>query len=72
MFGQVNNVASKVVGYVDSDFAGDLDKRRSVTSLAFTLYGGAVSWKSTLQSVVALSTTKGEYIALPEAVKEVI
>ncbi|KAH9782991.1 hypothetical protein KPL71_009148 [Citrus sinensis] len=43
MFGQVNNASSKVLGYVDSDFAGDLDKRRSVTGLVFTLCGGAVS-----------------------------
>ncbi|KAH9695612.1 hypothetical protein KPL71_022838 [Citrus sinensis] len=72
MFGQVSNASSKVLGYVDSDFAGDLDKRRSVTSLVFTLCGGAVSWKSTLQSVVALSTTEAEYIALTEAVKEAL
>ncbi|KAH9667833.1 hypothetical protein KPL70_021191 [Citrus sinensis] len=72
VFGQVNNASSKVLGYVDSNFVGDLDKRRSVTSFVFTLCGGAVSWKSTLQSVVTLSTTEAEYIALTEAVKEAI
>ena len=36
----------------------------------FNLYGTAVSWKSGLQSVVALSTTEAEYIAMTEAVKE--
>ena len=72
MFGQVSGASSQVVGYVDSDFAGDLDRRRSVTGLVFTLCGGAVSWKSTLQSVVALSTTEAEYIALTEAVKEAL
>ncbi|KAH9779747.1 hypothetical protein KPL71_007827 [Citrus sinensis] len=72
VFGQVNNASSKVLGYVNSDFAGDLDKRRSVTGLVFTLCGGAVNWKSTLQSIVALSTTEAEYIALTEAVKEAL
>ncbi|KAH9780501.1 hypothetical protein KPL71_008103 [Citrus sinensis] len=51
-------------------FAGDLDNRRSTTSFVFTMYGGAVSWKASLQSVVALSTTEAEYIGLTEAVKE--
>lgn len=43
MFREVNNARSKVSSYVDLDFAGDLDKRRSVIGLVFTLYGGAIS-----------------------------
>ncbi|KAF2319263.1 hypothetical protein GH714_014316 [Hevea brasiliensis] len=46
-----------VVGYVDLDFAGDLDKRRSLIGYLFTLSGSANSWKATLQVTVALSTT---------------
>jgi len=37
-----------VCGYVDSDFAGDLDKRRSTSGYVFTLAGGAISWMSKL------------------------
>ena len=61
-----------VRGYVDSDFAGDLDKRKSTTGYVFTLAGGAVSWLSKLQSVVALSTTEAEYMAATQACKESI
>ena len=61
-----------ILGYVDSDYAGDLDRRRSTTGYIFTLVGSAVSWKSTLQSIVALSTTEAEYMAATEAVKEAI
>jgi transposase InsO family protein len=57
-------------GYVDSDFAADLDKRRSLTGYVFTLGGCAVSWRATLQSVVAQSTTEAEYMAIAEACKE--
>ncbi|KAL7154984.1 hypothetical protein ABFS83_03G042100 [Erythranthe nasuta] len=59
-----------VNGYVDSDYAGCLDTRKSLSGYIYTSYGGAISWKSSLQKVVALSTTEAEYIAATEAVKE--
>ena len=63
---------SLVTGYVDSDYAGDLDKRRSTTGYVFTMAGGPVSWRSTLQSTIALSSTEAEYMAITETVKEAI
>ena len=48
----------KLVGYSDSDFCGDLDKRRSLTGYCFTLFGNVISWKASLQSVVTLLTTE--------------
>ncbi|KAL5768311.1 hypothetical protein ACOSQ2_015094 [Xanthoceras sorbifolium] len=64
--------SSSLVGFVDSDYAGDLDKRRSLTGYVFTLGGSAVSWKASLQPVVALSTTEAEYIAITEVIKEAL
>lgn len=61
-----------IQGYCDSDFAADLDRRRSISGYVFTVGGNTVSWKSGLQPVAALSTTEAEYIALTEAVKEAI
>ncbi|KAE8655753.1 Retrovirus-related Pol polyprotein from transposon TNT 1-94 [Hibiscus syriacus] len=61
-----------VVGYVDSDYAGDLDNRRSTIGYVFTHGGGPICWKSTVQSVVALSTIESEYMAAAEAVKEAL
>ncbi|KAH9799312.1 hypothetical protein KPL71_000313 [Citrus sinensis] len=72
LFGKVNGATCEVAGFVDSDFAGDLDRRISITGFVFTMCGGVVSWKASLQSVVALSTTEAEYIALTEAIKEAI
>jgi hypothetical protein len=35
-----------VMGFVDSDFVGDLDKRRSISGYIFSLYGSKVSWRA--------------------------
>ena len=71
VFGKYNTT-NNIIGYVDSDYACDLDKRRSLTVYVFTLLGCAISWKATLQSTVTLSTTETEYMAAVEAVKEAI
>jgi hypothetical protein len=61
-----------VEGFIDSDFAGDLDKRRSISGYVFSLCGSAVSWRASLQFVTALSTTEAEYVSATEGVKEAI
>ena len=33
-----------LVGYIDSDMAGDIDTRRSTLGNLFTFEGGAISW----------------------------
>ncbi|XP_075492491.1 secreted RxLR effector protein 161-like [Primulina tabacum] len=70
LFKKRTELTQPLVGYVDSDYAGNLDTRKSVTGLIFTLYGTDISWKASLQSVVALSTTEAKYIALTEGVKD--
>jgi len=61
-----------IVGYVDSDFAGDANNQRNTIGYVFTLRSGAVSWMSRLQKIVAWLTTEVEYIATAEACKELI
>nr|GEW95285.1 Gag-Pol polyprotein [Tanacetum cinerariifolium] len=61
-----------VKGYVDSDYAGDIDGGKSTTGYVFALCGKIVSWVSKLQSVVAMSTTEAEYVAAAQASKEVV
>ena len=57
---------------MDLDYASDLDKQQSITSYMFTLIGAPVSWKSTLLSIIVLSTIEAEYMALIKVVKEAI
>lgn len=47
-----------VVGYVDSDYANDLDDERSITRYVFTLVRGHICWKSSVQSIIVMSTTE--------------
>jgi transposase InsO family protein len=61
-----------VHGYTDSDWAGELDKRRSTAGYVFLMAGAAISWSSKLQSTPALSSTEAEYVAASRAAQEAI
>jgi hypothetical protein len=61
-----------VKGYVDASFDTDPDDSKSQTGYVYILNGGAVSWCSCKQSVVAGSTCEAEYIAASEAAHEAV
>ena len=54
-----------IEGYTDSDYAGD--DRKSMLGYKFTLTGGAISWKSSKQTVTASSMMYAEFVACYEA-----
>ncbi|KAJ3493089.1 hypothetical protein NLJ89_g11094 [Agrocybe chaxingu] len=56
--------ALSILGYSDSDYAGDPDTMRSTGSYIFTMAGGPVAWSSKRQATTASSTTEAEYMAL--------
>ena len=60
------------IGYVNSSYAVYLDKCRSTTGYVFILSQAQVSWLSTQRSIIALSITEVEYMAMIEAMKEAI
>lgn len=59
-----------IKGYSDSDWASDKESRKLTSGYIFMLNGGRVSWCLKRQAIVALSSTKVEYIALTLAAKE--
>ena len=61
-----------LVGWTDSDWGFDIDRRRSVAEYVFKLAGGCVSWASKKQPTVTLSTVEAEYMASTNAAKEAI
>jgi len=59
-------------GYVDADWAGDTDGRRSTTGFVFALNGGPISRARKRQSTVATPTAEAEYVAAAMATKEAL
>ncbi|KAJ3552615.1 hypothetical protein NP233_g12840 [Leucocoprinus birnbaumii] len=59
-------------GYVDSDFAGDVESRKSTEGNVFFVAGGPVSWASKRQETVALSTVEAEYMAFTRATQQAL
>ena len=59
-------------GWVDADWAGDTDTRRSHTGYILMMNGGPISWKSRRQDNVSLSTSEAEFVAASQAGQETI
>ncbi len=53
-----------LIGYSDSDWAGDHADKKSTLGFVFTLNEGPIRYGSKKQAVVALSSTEAEYVAL--------
>ena len=64
-----HNNATQSYVLVDSDWAGNVKTRRSVSGIVIMMAGAAVVYKTILQRVVALSSTEAEFYALSEAGK---
>jgi len=60
-----------LVAYADSDWGADTEGRRSTSGYVVMFNGAPVSWQSSMQSIVALSTCEAEYIAASDAAREV-
>jgi len=58
--------------YSDADHGGDRSSGRSTGAYVVKIGGGAISWSSKLQPIVALSTTEAEYIAAVSAGQEIL
>eukprot|EP00253_Pinus_taeda_P026001 PITA_26001 len=65
-------------GFVDVDWAGDLDQRRFTSGYVFNLFGGAVSWMRPItwackkRAAISLSSAEAEYRGAVEASKEAL
>lgn len=69
-YSKSTNGCNQVVGYSDSDWAGDPETRRSTSGFVFCLANGPISWNSKRQRAVSTSSVEAEYVALYGATRE--
>ena len=62
LYNDTSNVI--LAGFLDSNWAGNLDDRRSITGYAFNIGSEVIAWSSKKQSTIALSSCEAEYQAL--------
>ena len=61
-----------LIACTDLDWASDPQGQQSQTGYFLKLAGGAISWKSSAQKTVALSSTEAEYMALSDCSRQVV
>jgi hypothetical protein len=59
----------EIVGYSDADFAGCVHSKKSTSGYIFTLAIGAMSWKSSKQTISASFMMQAKFIACYEATR---
>ena len=57
----------RLTGYYDSDYAGDLDDKKSTSGYIFLLGSKPIAWNYSKQKVIALSSCEAEYISSTSA-----
>eukprot|EP00253_Pinus_taeda_P035617 PITA_35617 len=61
-----------LVGFTNSDWAGDPDDWKSTAVYVFILHSGPITWACKKQSSISLSSAEEEYRGVVEASKEVL
>ncbi|HVW99086.1 MAG TPA: Ty1/Copia family ribonuclease HI, partial [Candidatus Babeliaceae bacterium] len=69
---EINHGDSGATVFSDSDYAECKETRRSTSGCIVVYNGDIIHWFSRKQKLVTLSSTEAEYVALGEAVKELL
>jgi hypothetical protein len=62
----------QLLSFADVDYGSNLINRRSTTGYVFVFCNGPISWSSRKQPTVAMSTMEAEYMALSDAIRELL
>ena len=61
---QANKKEINLIDFSNSDYAADVDSRRSISGFAFFLCSGVLTWSYERQKLVTLSTIEAENVAV--------
>lgn len=67
---QLMKDGSQLIGFSDSDHAGDIDDRKSTSGVLYYLGNSPVTWQSNKQKVVAQSSCEAEYVAASSGARQ--
>ena len=62
----------ELVGFSDSDWGRSLDDQKSTSGNCFSLGSSLITWSSKMQSMVSLSSTEAEYVAVTSVGTQVL
>ena len=65
MYRRTDNL--EIIGYSNSNFYGCIDSRKSTSGYIFMFAGGAVSWRSAKQTLIATSIMEAQFVSCFEA-----
>eukprot|EP00253_Pinus_taeda_P030435 PITA_30435 len=68
----ITGASHLLVGFTDSDWAGDPDDWKSTAGYVFTLGSGPITWACKKQAAISLSSAEAEYCGAVEASKEAL
>ena len=66
------NQNTKLIGYSDSDYASNIEDRKSTSGYLFEYGNCVISWHSSKQKIISLSSTESEYISLTKTAKKLL
>eukprot|EP00253_Pinus_taeda_P029530 PITA_29530 len=58
--------------FLDFDWAGNVDDKRSITSYAFSIGSGVITWSNKNQNTISLSSVEAEYQAMCATICEAV
>ncbi|XP_055918580.1 uncharacterized protein LOC129950682 [Eupeodes corollae] len=59
-----------ISAYSDSNWAEDINDRKSQSGIVFVMAGGPIDWESRKQSIITTSSAEAEYVTLTSAAKK--